>query len=143
MALAALQHCRFGDDLMPSKTAPPKPTAAELELLRQLWATGPSSANQLHEELRAERPELTQANVLRQLQLMHGKGLLARDESQRPHVYSPVHSQSSMQNRLLKDMVQKVFAGSGKALVMAALRGHVSQAERAEIQQLLQEGRKP
>lgn len=79
------------------------------------------------------------ATVLRQLQVMHGKGLLLRDESQRPQRYTPAQAQDKLQTRLLKDLIAKAFAGSGKALVMAALKGHVSAKEREEIQKLLQQ----
>lgn len=119
------------------KTLPPKPTAAELALLRALWRTGPATARQAHEALRSERPEVSEATVLRQLQIMHGKGLLTRDESQRPHVYACVLSQDAQQTHLLKDLIAKAFAGSGKALVMAALKSHVSAAERKEIEKFL------
>ncbi|MFG6449350.1 BlaI/MecI/CopY family transcriptional regulator [Roseateles sp. BYS180W] len=119
---------------------PPKPTSAELDLLRVLWRTGPASARQAHEALREERPDVTEANVLRQLQLMHAKGLLKRTEDQRPHVYSPAQAQDKMQTALLRDVVHKLFAGSAKALVLAALRSEVSAAERDEIARLLQEG---
>jgi predicted transcriptional regulator len=80
------------------------------------------------------------ATVLRLLQVMHTKGLLNRDESQRAHIYSPAEQQDSIQTSLLKDLIHKAFSGSGKALVMAALRGgHVSAKERAEIQKMLDE----
>ena len=128
----------------PKPTAP-KPTAAELDLLRVLWRLGePADAKQVHEALLAERPEASYATVLRQLQVMHGKGLLARDESQRPQRYAPTQAQDKLQTRLLKDLIAKAFAGSGKALVMAALKGHVSARERDEIKKLLDEaGGKP
>ena len=120
----------------------PKPTPAELELLRTLWRLGPSSVKQAHEAMQAERPELGYANVLRLMQIMHGKGLLKRDESQRAHVYAAAQAQGSLQTRLLDDFIHKAFAGSGKALVMAALRGNrVSDEERAEIQRFLEETR--
>ena len=119
------------------KPAPPKPTPAELELLRVLWRTGPATARQVHEELARTRSDTSAATVLRFLQIMHGKGLLARDDSQRAHVYTAVHAQDSLQANLLKDFIQKTFGGSGKALVMAALRGHVSKKEREEIEALL------
>lgn len=115
----------------------PKPTAAELTLLRALWQLGPSTAKQVHEAERVDRPELAYATVLRQLQVMHGKGLLTRDESARSHVYAPAQAQTSLQRSLLKDLIQKAFAGSGKSLVLAALRGHVSKEERAEIEAIL------
>ena len=118
----------------------PKPTPAELELLRTLWRLGPSSVKQAHEAMQAERPELGYANVLRLMQIMHGKGLLKRDERQRAHIYAPTQAQGALQNKLLDDFIHKAFAGSGKALVMAALRGgRVSEEERAEIQRFLRE----
>ena len=118
----------------------PKLTPAELELLRTLWQLGPASVRQVHEAQRRERPDLAYANVLRLMQVMHGKGLLKRDESQRSHVYSPAQAQGSLQTRLLDELIHKAFAGSGKDLVLAALRGgRVSDAEREEIQRFLQE----
>ncbi|PXX34957.1 BlaI/MecI/CopY family transcriptional regulator [Undibacterium pigrum] len=126
-----------------AKSSIPKPTASELNLLKVLWQHGPMSAKQLHETIQAERPDLAYATVLRHLQIMHGKGILTRDESQRSHVYAPSQEQDSLQTNLLKDMIQKVFAGSGKALVLAALRGgHVSDKERDEIEQILQDEKK-
>ncbi|MYM85686.1 BlaI/MecI/CopY family transcriptional regulator [Rugamonas sp. FT82W] len=119
-------------------TAPPKPTPSELEMLRLLWQSGPATARQVHEAAVETRPDMNYATVLRLLQVMHTKGLLTRDESQRAHVYAPAQEQDSLQTNLLKELIQKAFSGSGKALVLAALRGgHVSKKEREEIQALL------
>jgi predicted transcriptional regulator len=124
------------------KSRLPKPTPTELELLRALWTLGPSTVKQVHEARQAERPDITYANVLRLMQVMHGKGLLKRDESQRSHVYAAAQAQGSLQTRLLDDLIHKAFAGSGKDLVLAALRGgRVSDAERDEIQRFLEETR--
>jgi predicted transcriptional regulator len=117
----------------------PKPTAAELELLSVLWQLGPSTAKAVHQQAQQTRPELASATVLRQLQVMHAKGLVTRDESQRSHVYAARQAQGQLQTRLLRDFIGRAFAGSGKALVLAALRGHVTGEERAEIQRLLAE----
>jgi predicted transcriptional regulator len=123
----------------PSNPVPPKPTPAELDLLRLLWRLGPSTVKQVHEAQRAERPDATYANVLRQLQLMHGKGLLTRDERERSHVYAAAAAQDTLQTNLLQDLIHKAFSGSGKALVLSALRGHVSDAEREEIRRFLED----
>lgn len=122
---------------MPKPAAPPKPTPSELEMLRLLWQLGPATARQVHEAAVVSRPDMAYANVLRLLQVMHGKGLLSRDESQRAHVYAPAQPQDAMQTSLVKELINKAFAGSGKALVLAALRGHVSDKERDEIQAIL------
>ena len=110
--------------------------------MRTLWQLGPSSVKQVHEARQHERPDLTYATVLRLMQVMHGKGLLKRDESQRSHIYAAAQRQGPLQDKLLGDLIQKAFSGSGKDLVMAALRsGTVSDAERDEIQRFLEETR--
>ncbi len=114
-----------------------KPTPAELEMLRLLWQLGPTTAKQLHQAAVEARPDIAYATVLRQLQLMHTKGLLSRDESSRAHVYAPAQPQDSLQTSLIKELIHKAFSGSGKELILAALRGHVTQKERDEIQAIL------
>jgi predicted transcriptional regulator len=117
----------------------PKPTAAELELLQALWPLGPATAKQVHEAMQVDKPDLAYGTVLRLMQIMHTKGILLRDESQRSHIYTPAQPQDAMQNNLLKDLMQKAFAGSAKALVLAALRSGISKKERAEIEKLLKD----
>ena len=118
---------------------PPKPTAAELDLLRVIWRLGPATVKDVHAAWSAERKDLTYATVLRLMQVMHGKGLLLRDESQRSHVYAAAHAQGALQTNLLHELIQKAFAGSGKDLVLAALSEHVSDTEREEIRRFLKE----
>lgn len=125
---------------MAKSPALPKPTPAELDLLQVLWPLGSATARRVHEEIVKERPEVTYATVLRLMQIMHGKGLLIRDESERSHVYAPAHPQESLQTNLLKDLMQRAFAGSAKALVLAALKSGISKKERDEIGQLLKDG---
>jgi predicted transcriptional regulator len=124
----------------PTSPAPPKPTAAELDLLQALWPLGSATARQVHDAMVKERPDVTYATVLRLMQIMHGKGLLIRDESERSHVYAPAQAQESLQSNLLKDLMQRAFSGSAKALVLAALKTGISKKEREEIEKLL-EGR--
>jgi len=120
----------------------PKPTAAELELLQALWPLGPATAKQVHEAMLAEKPELAYGTVLRLMQIMHTKGILLRDESARSHVYAPAQAQDALRAKLLQDLVRKAFAGSAKALVLAALRSSISKKERAEIETILKEENK-
>jgi len=119
---------------------PTRPTAAELDLLRVLWRQGPSTARQTHAALSRERPGIGEANVLRQLQLMHAKGLLTRDVGARAHVYTAAEPAERLQGRLLGDLATRLFAGSGKALILAALRTQVSASEREEIVRFLNQG---
>jgi predicted transcriptional regulator len=123
---------------MPRQTTkPPKPTPTELDLLRVIWRLGPSTVKDVHQARQSERPDLAYATVLRLMQVMHGKGLLSRDETERSHVYVAAHAQDALQTNLLKDLIHKAFAGSGKDLVLAALSGHVTAREREEIKRFL------
>jgi predicted transcriptional regulator len=124
---------------MPNTNPKTKPTAAELDLLNTLWPLGSATARQVHEAIQKERPDVTYATVLRLMQIMHTKGLLIRDESERSHVYAPAVAQDSLQTNLIKDMIQKAFSGSAKALVLAALRSGISKKERDEIEKMLKE----
>ncbi|WEF32628.1 BlaI/MecI/CopY family transcriptional regulator [Pseudoduganella chitinolytica] len=117
----------------------PKPTAAELELLQVLWPLGAATARQVHEAMRLERPGLAYGAVLRLMQVMHGKGLLIRDDSQRSHVYAAAQPRDALQTSLLQDLLQRAFAGSAKALVLAALKTGISRKEREEIERMLKE----
>jgi predicted transcriptional regulator len=124
---------------MPRQPALPKPTPAELDLLQTLWPLGSATVRQVHEAMLVDRPDVTYATALRLMQVMHGKGLLIRDDSGRSHVYAPAYTQDSLQTNLLKDLMQRAFSGSAKALVVAALKSGISKKEREEIEKLLKE----
>jgi len=98
----------------------PKPTESELAILNVLWDRGHATVREVYDILyRSDGGGYTTA--LKLLQLMHGKGLVVRDESQRAHTYRAAISKDSTQSRLLGDLVQKLFDGSASALVMRAL----------------------
>lgn len=115
----------------------PKPTEAELDILRVLWERGPCTVREVHEALyRDEGAGYTTA--LKLLQVMHGKGLVVRDDSQRAHVFRAAVSKERTQKRFLTDIVQRVFDGSPSQLVLHALGSQrATRAELDEIRDLL------
>jgi len=122
-----------------------RPTDAELAILRVLWERGPSTVRQVFEVLSEDR-ELGYTTALKMLQVMHEKGLVARDVTERVHVFSAAQSRSETQRNLLGDLLDKAFGGSSLNLVMQALATRkASRKELAEIRKLLDEaeGRKP
>lgn len=118
---------------------PPKPTDAELEILCVLWSRGPSTVRDVHEVIAESKP--TQyTTVLKQLQVMSEKGLVARDESQRSHVYQASRSRDWTRQQLAGDLLQRAFEGSASELVMGALSAQrASKRELAELRRLLDE----
>ena len=115
----------------------PKPTETELQILGVLWDRGPSTVRDVHEALyREDGGGYTTA--LKLLQVMHVKGLVERDDSQRAHVYQAGVSKERTQKRFLSDMVNRVFDGSASQLVLHALGSqHATREEINEIRALL------
>ncbi|MCG8433300.1 MAG: BlaI/MecI/CopY family transcriptional regulator [Gammaproteobacteria bacterium] len=103
-----------------SRSDLPRPTEAELGILRVLWRLGPATVRQVHETLSKKTPT-GYTTVLKLLQIMHQKGLVERDNSNRAHVYVPVKSKEQTQRQLLGDFLSRVFEGSSSQLVMQAL----------------------
>ena len=116
----------------------PRPTEAELELLRVLWERGPSTVRQVHEALSQKDTGYT--TTLKILQKMLDKGLLRRDESQRSHVYTAVGKAEETQRQLVRHLLRRAFGGAaGKLVVQALSEEKVSTEELAEIRRVLDE----
>ena len=116
-----------------------KPTASELEILRVLWARGPSTVREVYQELR-ERKSLGYTTVLKLLQIMTAKGTVRRNEEQRAHVYQACQPATETKRQLVGDVLQRVFEGSASELMLHALEGRrTSQKELHELRRLLDE----
>jgi BlaI family transcriptional regulator, penicillinase repressor len=119
----------------------PRPTEAELELLRILWEKGTATVREIYDTLNQERPS-GYTTVLKLLQIMTSKGLVVRDEANRAHVYRAAISQDAMQSKLLKDLSMRLFSGSAAQLALHALAMEpTSQNELEEIRQLIERRR--
>jgi len=98
----------------------PRPTEGELELLRILWDRGPSTVRDLYQEINTTRA-LGYTSVLKLLQIMTEKGLVEREESGKAHIYHPAATQNETQDQLVRDISERLFAGSAAQLAMHAL----------------------
>lgn len=116
------------------KSGIPRPTEAELAILSILWQRGPSTVRDVHEILN-QRENTGYTTALKLLQVMHAKGLVARDDSQRAHVYKPAMSKDYTQTQFVTDLVQRVFDGSPSELVLHAL-GNSRRATADELAQI-------
>lgn len=115
----------------------PRPTEAELEILHVLWSRGSCTVRDVHSVLHLD-DGTGYTTALKMLQVMHAKGLVQRDDSQRAHVYRATVSKERTQKRFLVDLVQRVFDGSSSQLVLHALGSQrTSPEELREIRSLL------
>ena len=117
----------------------PKPTDAELAILRVLWDLGPCTVREVQEELEKSR-RTGYTTVLKFLQIMTEKSLVKRDEARRAHVYEAAYPEEQMQKQLVGDLLERAFGGSAMKLVMRALDAkRASSAELAEIRRIVEE----
>lgn len=113
------------------------PSDAEFGILTHLWRTGPGTVRDVHQAL-AKNTGYT--STLKQMQVMHEKGLLNREESARSHVYAPALSKEEAQARFAGELMHRVFEGSAQSLVMGALTAQrASSKDLDEIRRMLDE----
>jgi predicted transcriptional regulator len=111
------------------------PSDAEFGILTVLWRCGPGTVREVHEAL---AKDTGYTSTLKQMQVMHEKGLLKRSERYRSHVYEAALSREEAQARFAGDLMQRVFDGSVKNLVLGALTAQrASTEDLAEIRRML------
>ncbi|MCK5764476.1 MAG: BlaI/MecI/CopY family transcriptional regulator [Bacteroidales bacterium] len=115
-----------------------KPTEAELNILTILWEQGPSSVRIVNAELNKMR-SVGYTTTLKQLQIMHEKGLVSRVNDGRTHIYTAERGKEETQKQLLDRLLDAAFGGSASKLVMQVLGNHKSsRKELEEIKKLIQ-----
>lgn len=110
-----------------------KPTESELEILQIIWNKEQATVREVHEELIKTKPS-GYTTTLKLMQIMHEKGLLTRDESNKSHVYYAVFSRNKTQKFFLDRMINGLFGGSSTQLVLQALGNQKS--SKAELEQI-------
>jgi BlaI family penicillinase repressor len=117
----------------------PRPTDAELAILRVLWLHSPGTVREVLDAVNDARPEpIAYTTVLRFLQIMMEKGLVVREDGERGHLYRPAAPAERTKKQLVGDLMHRAFGGSAHELVLQALgSGKVTAAEVQEIRQFL------
>ena len=108
-----------------------KPTEAELDILAILWEQGPSSVRYVNDKLNMTR-RVGYTTTLKQLQIMHEKGLVSRNSDGRTHIYAAAHDKEVTQKQLLDRLLNTAFGGSASKLVMQVLGNHSSSSKELE-----------
>ena len=116
---------------------PSLPSDAELAILTVLWRCGPNTVREVHETL---AKDTGYTSTLKQMQVLHEKGLLRRPERYRSHVYEAAASREEIQARIAGDVLHRAFEGSAKDLVLGALTAQRASAKDLnEIRRIIDE----
>jgi BlaI family transcriptional regulator, penicillinase repressor len=93
-------------------------TPLELQIMQALWDGGSGSVAQVQARL---GPVLAYTTVQTMLGVLLKKQRVRRSLSGRAYVYSPAISREGAMAGALKDMVGRMFGGSGEALLMSLI----------------------
>jgi BlaI family penicillinase repressor len=118
---------------------PPRPTDAELAILRVLWRHGDATVREVLRRYNEDNGvQAGYTTILKMLQIMADKGLVLRDDSRKPQVYAARLSEGETQRQLVRHLLDKAFDGSTKRLVLQALAGkRVGERELRRVERLL------
>jgi len=120
-----------------ARSASLHPTDGELEILRVLWAEGPSALSSVCETLREQR-EVATTTVATMLRLMQDKGLVKRQGAGRGALWSAAVTHKKAARGMVRKLVDGVFEGSADRLVTHLVEGgQLSQEQLVELRQLI------
>ena len=116
-----------------------QPPDAELEVLACLWRGGEATARQVRESLDGYRP-MAHGSVMTLLNRLIARGLVTRRKGPmgKAFVFRPTRSARPTYRRVLRNMVERIFGGSGVEMVSTLLDSKPPTAEELDrLQQML------
>ena len=98
-----------------------QPSELELLILKALWAQSPLTARELREVLEQGGRPLAHTSVITTVQRMVDKQLLEQLDPIKGKAFrfSPLVAEDDISNRMLGDLVKRVFDGSAEAVMMS------------------------
>ncbi len=102
-----------------SRPVSPQPTELELMILKVLWRRSPQAVSEVREALAAEDRPLAHTSVITTLNTMVRKKYLTRVKEGKAFLFSPKVAEADISRRMLRDVVNRVFDGSAKAVLLS------------------------
>jgi BlaI family transcriptional regulator, penicillinase repressor len=94
------------------------PTELELLILKVLWHKSPLLAREVQSELATDGRELAKTSVITTLNTMVTKDYLKRAQRGNTYLFTPSISEEQVSERVLGDVVDRVFDGSAAAVLL-------------------------
>ena len=111
------------------------PTELELEILKVLWREGPLSGRGIRDAL-AETRDLAYTSVMTIMRIMTEKKYARREKVDGNFIYHACVREKTVTQRMLRDIVDRVFGGSAAAVMLNLLQ--TADLDEQELKQLRQ-----
>jgi BlaI family transcriptional regulator, penicillinase repressor len=113
------------------------PTETEVAILKILWQQGSGTVREVNDQLNQQKVT-GYTTTLKLMQIMHAKGLLHRDETNRQHVYTAAVAENNIKQRFLQKLMKNLYQGSASAMVMQIIGNtKTTKAELEEIKEYI------
>jgi predicted transcriptional regulator len=123
-----------------AKKTPPHLTEAELRLMKIIWEKGQATVSEVAEALPPDL-DLAYNTVLTTMRILEAKGYLKHAKDGRAFVYRPVVARMEATRNAVRQLLNRFFSDSPKALVLNLLEDETLDAsELKKIRKALQLG---
>jgi BlaI family penicillinase repressor len=117
-------------------------TERELEIMHVFWRHGELTAQAVRDQLASAGRDLAYTTVATLIRILVDKGFLEQTNELRPFIYRPLRSFDDVSGSLLTDLVERVFGGSRRQLLVRLMEEHeLTVKERAALEKILREKR--
>ena len=114
------------------------PTEFELEILKVIWKSSPQTVRQIRDRLAETSRKSAHTSVITMLNIMVEKGYLDKKKEGKSYLFWPIVAEQDISQKMLGDMVTRVFDGSAKSLVLNLIDGEeIEKAELLELRKLI------
>jgi BlaI family transcriptional regulator, penicillinase repressor len=110
------------------------PTELELQILKVLWQQSPLLARDVQALLASAGRELAKTSIITTLNTMVAKNYLARSKQGNMYLFTPKISESEVGDRVVSDVVDRVFDGSTSAVLLKLF--DVKEIDAGELKEL-------
>ena len=115
------------------------PTELELQILRILWRESPLPVREIRQRLADEGRDIAHTSVITTLNILVRKKYLQRTKHKNAFLFQPRVSQDNVSQKMLGDVVDRVFDGSATAVMLSLLGcSEIDQAELKELRSIIQ-----
>jgi predicted transcriptional regulator len=114
----------------------------ELDIMQALWQLEKATVAEVQDVLREQGNDIAYTTIQTMLNRLETKRLVARDNSERTHLYYAVLEEPTVAGNALERLVERFFRGSNEALITRLVEKDLTAEQLGRIQNLIDKHRK-
>jgi len=121
-----------------ARPASEQPTELELQFLKILWEKSPQLVREIRDALAGSGRDIAHTSVIITLNTMVKKRIATRKKEGKSFLFSPGLTREQVSQSVLGDVVNRVFDGSAKAVVLGVFeQNDINLDELKELRKLI------